>query len=64
MLFSEAVVRDLPPIWCYEKADKAEFTHRNVQTADGRKTTVYAIKILVPNDEQSLKPGMPVDVEF
>jgi len=45
-------------------ADQAEFTPRNVQTADGRKTTVYAIKILVPNEKQSLKPGMPVDVEF
>jgi len=45
-------------------ADQAEFTPRNVQTADGRKTTVYTIKILVPNENQSLKPGMPVDVEF
>lgn len=45
-------------------ADEAEFTPRNVQTVDGRKTTVYAIKIAVPNLDSKLKPGMPVDVEF
>jgi len=33
-------------------ADQAEFTPRNVQTADGRKTTVYTIKILVPNENR------------
>ncbi|MBU0512448.1 MAG: efflux RND transporter periplasmic adaptor subunit [Chloroflexi bacterium] len=45
-------------------ADQAEFTPRNVQTAEGRKSTVYAVKIVVPNTDQALKPGMPVDVEF
>ena len=45
-------------------ADQAEFTPRNVQTTEGRKSTVYAVKILVPNTDQALKPGMPVDVEF
>ena len=43
-------------------ANEAEFTPRNVQTVDGRKTTVYAVKIAVPNPDQSLKPGMPADV--
>jgi HlyD family secretion protein len=45
-------------------ADKAEYTPRNVQSADGRATTVYAIKILVPNPNHRLKPGMPADVDF
>jgi len=45
-------------------ADQAEFTPRNVQTVEGRKTTVYAVKIVVPNQDHRLKPGMPVDVAF
>ena len=45
-------------------ADQAEFTPRNVQTVDGRRTTVYAIEIEVPNPDYRLKPGMPADVQF
>jgi len=45
-------------------AEEAEFTPRNVQTVDGRKTTVFAIDISVPNQDGKLKPGMPVDVTF
>ena len=45
-------------------SDQAEFTPRNVQTVDGRKTTVYAVKITVPNPGLELKPGMPADVTF
>lgn len=45
-------------------ADRAEFTPRNVQTVDGRKTTVFAIKLAVENVEGKLKPGMPADVVF
>jgi len=45
-------------------ADRAEFTPRNVQTVEGRKTTVYAIKIRVDNPTGELKPGMPTDVTF
>jgi len=45
-------------------ADEAEFTPRNVQTTDGRATTVYAITIEVPNPTLRLKPGMPADVVF
>lgn len=45
-------------------SDQAEFTPRNVQTADGRATTVFAITIKVPNPTLRLKPGMPADVEF
>ena len=45
-------------------ADEAEFTPRNVQTTEGRKSTVFAIKIIVPNPDLRLKPGMPADVTF
>lgn len=47
-----------------EIADQAEFTPRNVQTADGRRTTVFAVKLRVENPGDQLKPGMPVDVTF
>lgn len=45
-------------------ADKAEFTPRNVQTEEGRRSTVYAIELTVPNPDLKLKPGMPADVTF
>ena len=45
-------------------ADQAEFTPRNVQTVEGRRTTVYALKLDVPNPDGKLKPGMPADVSF
>lgn len=45
-------------------SDQAEFTPKNVQTIDGRRATVYAIKIRIPNPENQLKPGMPADALF
>lgn len=45
-------------------ADKAEFTPRNVQTVEGRKTTVFAIELSIENPDGKLKPGMPADVSF
>ncbi len=45
-------------------ADKAEFTPRNVQTAAGRRSTVFAVKLSIENPEGQLKPGMPADVKF
>jgi HlyD family secretion protein len=45
-------------------ADQAEFTPRNVQTVEGRKATVYAIRISLLNPDLQLKPGMPADVTF
>jgi HlyD family secretion protein len=45
-------------------ADKAEFTPRNVQTMEGRSTTVYAIQLAVQDLGGLLKPGMPADVTF
>ena len=45
-------------------SDQAEFTPRNVQTVEGRSSTVYAIKLQVEDPNGKLKPGMPADVVF
>lgn len=45
-------------------ADRAEYTPRNVQTVEGRKTTVFAVQLTITNTDGALKPGMPVDVTF
>jgi len=45
-------------------ADQIEFTPRNVQTPDSRRTTVFAVKLAVDNPDLQLKPGMPADVTF
>ena len=45
-------------------SDQAEFTPRNVQTVEGRSSTVYAIKLAVADPQGQLKPGMPADVTF
>jgi HlyD family secretion protein len=45
-------------------ADEAEFTPRNVQTGEGRRTTVFAIELKLVDLEGRLKPGMPADVHF
>ena len=42
----------------------AEFTPRNVQTAEERSKLVYRIKVSVDNRAGILKPGMPVDAEL
>jgi HlyD family secretion protein len=43
---------------------KAEFTPRNVQTADERSKLVYRIKVSVDNRQGILKTGMPVEAEL
>jgi HlyD family secretion protein len=43
---------------------KAEFTPRNVQTAEERTKLVYRIKVTTDNRQGILKPGMPVDAEL
>ena len=45
-------------------SDQAVFTPRNVQTVEGRSSTVYGVLIRLPNPEHRLKPGMPADAEF
>jgi len=45
-------------------SDKAEFTPRNVQTVEGRSSTVFAVKLKVTDPDGKLKIGMPADVVF
>jgi HlyD family secretion protein len=45
-------------------ADQAEFTPRNVQSSQNRKTTVFAIRLAIDSSGGKLKPGMPVDLTF
>jgi HlyD family secretion protein len=43
---------------------KAEFTPRNVQTADERSKLVYRVKVTADNKDGVLKPGMPIEAEL
>lgn len=43
-------------------SDQAEFTPQNIRTVEGRKNTVYGVRLTVPNPDHDLKPGMPADV--
>jgi HlyD family secretion protein len=43
---------------------KAEFTPRNVQTAEERSKLVFRVKITVNNEKGVLKQGMPVEAEI
>ncbi len=45
-------------------ADQAEFTPRNVQTEEGRRTTVFAVELSLDDPQGKLRPGMPADVAF
>ena len=42
-------------------AGEAEFTPRNVQTQEERVNLVFAVRVVIPNPENLLKPGMPAD---
>jgi HlyD family secretion protein len=45
-------------------SSKAEFTPRNVQTAEERVKLVYRIKVTADNRGGVLKQGMPVEAEI
>jgi HlyD family secretion protein len=45
-------------------AMRAEFTPRNVQTAEDRSKLVYRVKIAADNQDGVLKVGMPVEAEI
>lgn len=46
-------------------ATEAEFTPKNVQTAEERVKLVYAVKVRITGDPgYALKPGMPADVQL
>jgi len=45
-------------------SEVAEFTPKNVQTKEARADLVYAVKVTVPNHDETLKIGMPVSVRI
>jgi membrane fusion protein YbhG len=45
-------------------SERAEFTPRNVQTADDRSKLVYRVKVSVDNSNGLFKAGMPVEAEI
>lgn len=45
-------------------AGETEFTPRNVQTAEGHRSTVFPVELAVNDPDGVLKPGMPADVTF
>ena len=45
-------------------SSEAEFTPKNVQTRQARADLVYAVKVTIPNQDESLKIGMPVMVRI
>jgi HlyD family secretion protein len=45
-------------------ANQAEFTPRNVQTAEGRHDTVFAVYLSMDNADLALMPGMWADADF
>ncbi len=45
-------------------SNQAEYTPRNVQTEEDRRTTVFAIELTILDDGGKLKSGMPGDVVF
>jgi multidrug resistance efflux pump len=42
-------------------SDEPEYTPKNIQTKEERVSTVFAVKLRIPNPEHKLKPGMPAD---
>jgi HlyD family secretion protein len=45
-------------------SERAEFTPRNVQTAEDRSKLVYRLKVSVDNTSGLFKAGMPVEAEI
>jgi HlyD family secretion protein len=62
-IFTDAGGAGIPGSVSYV-ADKAEFTPRNVQTAEDRSKLVYRVKVSVDNQGGVLKAGMPVEAEL
>ncbi len=45
-------------------ADRPQYTPMNVATKEERVSTVYGVKVALPNSEGLLKPGMAADAVF
>jgi HlyD family secretion protein len=44
--------------------EEAEFTPRSIQTKEDRTRLVFGVKVAVPNTDQALLPGMPVEASL
>jgi len=44
--------------------DQAEFTPKSIQTKDDRTRLVFGVKVVIPNTDGALLPGMPVEAEL
>jgi HlyD family secretion protein len=62
-IFTDAGGPGLPGVVSYISS-KAEFTPRNVQTAEDRSKLVYRVKVSADNANGTLKAGMPVEAEI
>lgn len=62
-VFTDAGGPGVPGTVSYISA-KAEFTPRNVQTAEERSKLVYRVKVAVDNRHGILKAGMPVEADL
>lgn len=62
-LFTDAGGAGLPGTVSFISS-RAEFTPRNVQTAEDRSRLVYRVKVSANNAAGTLKPGMPVEAEI
>jgi HlyD family secretion protein len=62
-VFTDAGGSGLPGVVSYI-SPRAEFTPRNVQTAEDRSKLVYRVKVTVDNVNGVLKSGMPVEAEL
>jgi len=47
-----------------EIGEQAEFTPKNVQTREERERLIYAVKVSFKNDDETLKPGMAIEVKI
>jgi HlyD family secretion protein len=62
-LYTDAGGQGIPGIVSYISS-KAEFTPRNVQTAEDRSKLVYRVKVSADNASGMLKVGMPIEAEM
>ena len=62
-LFTDAGGAGIPGIVSYISSN-AEFTPRNVQTAEDRSKLVYRVKVSADNANGTLKAGMPVEADI
>lgn len=45
-------------------SQEAEFTPKNVQTKNERTKLVFGVKLIIKNEDNILKPGLPTDARI